>query len=759
MQTVTALGPLRRVAAVIDAVNQQIGAIVSWLLLLAILISAGNAITRKFFSLSSNAWLEVQWLLFGAVFLLCAARLVSLDKHVRVDLFYRDLGTRGKAWVDLAGHLMFMVPLCIMLLIYGVPFAAKSFLIDEQSINPGGLARWPAKMLIPIGFAVLLVQAISEIIKLVARISEMRASGESGPKGHANRLIFALVVCGLLAIGTLAYVLMPDGALKAFVVHNMAPIMFVSLILGLMTGYPIAFSLAAVGLLFALIGVGLDLFQPQFLQASADRVYGTMSNETLLAIPFFTFMGLLLEKSGLAEDLLSTIGQLFGPIRGGLAFAVIFVGALLAATTGIVAASVISMGLISLPLMLRYGYSRPTATGVIVASGTLAQIIPPSLVLIVLADQLGVSVGQMYRAALAPGLIMVLLFALYILALTLIRPKALPALPKDVWPEPGSTRSLLVLVSAALVVFWLVAQFAPIERADIARVVAAAAGMGLAVLVALANRYLNLGLLSKLAEDTVLILVPPLGLIFLVLGTILIGLATPTEGGAMGALGTLILTFATGRFSFRSLREVVIASAELSTFVLFILIGARIFSLTFYGVDGHIWVEELLGGLPGGMMGFLIFVSALIFVLGFVLDFYEIAFILLPLLIAPALGHGIDLIWFGILVAVNLQTSFLTPPFGFSLFFLRSVAPSEDYKDKVTGQTIKRISTKTIYRGAIPFIALQAMLIVIVFAFPDVLDVFKRKMVELDAAAITEELNSLDFDDGLEMDFDPPSFD
>lgn len=571
-----------------------------------------------------------------------------------------------------------------------------------------------------------------------------------------NTKLFARMVLGVAMALMLVMVFRGDAA-QAWLVHNMAPIMFVFLVGGLLTGYPIAFALAAVGLFFALIGIELGLFRSSFLQAMPDRIYGTMSNETLLAIPFFTFMGLLLERSGLAEDLLKTIGQLFGSVRGGLAYAVIFVGAILAATTGIVAASVISMGLISLPIMLRYGYAPQTAVGAIVASGTLAQIIPPSLVLIVLADQLGVSVGQMYRAALAPGLLTVFLFAAYIFVLSLIRPAAVPALPAEARLERGGVKSLVLLIAASVVVYMLVAKFAPVERGDIAMVIGIFAAILFAVSAAVLNRYLNLGILSKLAQDTILILVPPMGLIFLVLGTILIGLATPTEGGAMGAVGTLILIIATGRFRFDALREVTVQTAQLATFVLFILIGARIFSLTFYGVDGHVWIEELLLGLPGGPLGFLVFVSILIFVLGFVLDFYEIAFILLPLLIAPALGHGIDLIWFGMLVAVNLQTSFLTPPFGFSLFFLRSVAPRDPYQDPVTGQTIEGIKTGTIYRGVIPFILLQIVVIVTVISFPQILDVFKRTVVLLDDAAISEQFDQLEFDAGL--DFGVPVFD
>lgn len=347
------------------------------------------------------------------------------------------------------------------------------------------------------------------------------------------------LVTAFLVLCAAALVLFVQNStgVRAWTVHNMAPIMFVFVIAGLLTGYPIAFSLGAVGLLFGYVGIELGLFPSDFMQAMTDRVYGTMANETLLAIPFFTFMGLLLQRTGLAEDLLDTIGQLFGPVRGGLAFAVIFVGALLAATTGVVAASVISMGLISLPIMQRYAYNQQTATGVIIASGTLAQIIPPSLVLIIMADQLGVSVGQMYRAALAPGMILIGLYVLYIAAIAILRPSAAPALPPSARPADAGGRSLLVVLVLSLLAAVAVTRLAPVERGDIAMVIGIAAGVGVAMAAALANRYLGVRLISPLAQRVILVLVPPLALIFLVLGTILIGLATPTEGGAHGRGG------------------------------------------------------------------------------------------------------------------------------------------------------------------------------------------------------------------------------
>jgi len=392
----------------------------------------------------------------------------------------------------------------------------------------------------------------------------------------------------------------------AFLIANLAPLMFAALVVFLLLGYPVAFSLAANGLFFGIIAIDLGLLQPQLLQALPERVFGIMRNDTLLAIPFFTFMGLILERSGMAEDLLETIGQMFGPVRGGLAYAVVFVGALLAATTGVVAASVISMGLISLPIMLRYGYDRRLAAGVISASGTLAQIIPPSLVLIVMADQLGRSVGDMYQGAFIPGLSLAALYAVFVFVISIVKPEAAPALPPEAltlheddgragYPSLAAI-ALLAVVAAYLLTYWMPAIWA-----------AGLAGLG-AYLVAVADRLLRLRVLSRLAEQVVIVMMPPLALIFLVLGTIFVGIATPTEGGAMGASGALIMALVKRRLSWSLLRQAMNSTAKLSSFVIFILIGSSVFTLTFRGVNGDLWVESLLTSLPGGQVGFLIVV-------------------------------------------------------------------------------------------------------------------------------------------------------
>jgi TRAP-type mannitol/chloroaromatic compound transport system permease large subunit len=544
-----------------------------------------------------------------------------------------------------------------------------------------------------------------------------------------------------------------------WVVANMAPLMFASLAVFLLSGVPVAFALAACGLSFGLLGIQLGVLPPELMQALPLRLFGIASNETLLAIPFFAFMGLVLQRSGMAEDLLETVGQVFGPVRGGLALAVVLVGALLAATTGVVAASVISMGLISLPIMLRYGYNRRVACGVITASGSLAQVVPPSLVLIVMADQLGRSVGEMYAGALLPAGLTIVLYVALVMVLALLRPRWLPALPPAarVYREPGGTsghRSLLVLLAISVVAGWALLQAYPIVLRAVGRdfappadervMVALAGAVLTAFVLALLDAALRLHWLSVLARRVAFVLIPPLILIFLVLGTIFLGVATPTEGGALGATGALVLAAARRRLSLAEAAQALLATTKLACFVMFVLIGATVFSLSFQAVEGPVWVEHLFDEIPGGAMGFLIFVTVLVFVLGFFLDFFEIAFILLPLLAPIATKLGIDLIWFGVLVGINLQTSFMTPPFGFSLFYLRSVAPAQDHADVVTGQPIKRVSTGDIYLGALPFVAVQVLMMGLIIAFPAlVLGDAAGKGQAIDRPAIDQQLRDM----------------
>ncbi len=544
-----------------------------------------------------------------------------------------------------------------------------------------------------------------------------------------------------------------------FVAANFVPLMFAGLFLFLLTGFPVAFGLAATGLAFGFLGMEIGLFPPVLFQALPLRVFGIMQNDTLLAIPFFTLMGIILERSGMAEDLLETIGQVFGPVRGGLAIAVVLVGALLAATTGVVAAAVISMGLISLPIMLRYNYNRSMATGVITASGTLAQALPPSLVLIVLADQLGRSVGDMYAGALIPGLMLVGLYLVFIVFVSLLRPRWMPALPVEarIYREPSGASghvSLVALLAICAVVGYVWAQLHegivnPLvgrERAppgDEVFILSMTVASLVAVTLALLSRLFRLHLLSRLAERVTFVLIPPLILIFLVLGTIFLGLATPTEGGAMGAVGALIMAGARRRLTWRVLVQALAATSRLSVFVLFILIGSTVFAFTFNAADGHIWVEHLFDRLPGGELGFLIFVASLVFILGMFIDFFEIAFIVVPILAPVADKMGIDLIWFGVILAMTLQTSFLTPPFGFALFYLRSVAPRKDYTDRITGAAIPAVTTGQIYKGAVAFIGIQLVMVAVLIAFPNLVIGNIKRGPQLDPAALSERLDEL----------------
>jgi TRAP-type mannitol/chloroaromatic compound transport system permease large subunit len=552
----------------------------------------------------------------------------------------------------------------------------------------------------------------------------------------------------------------------SFLAQNFVPLMFAGLFVVLLTGFPVAFGLAAVGLGFGFIGMEAGLFPATLFQALPSRIFGIMQNDTLLAIPFFTFMGIILERSGMAEDLLETVGQVFGPLRGGLAIAVILVGALLAATTGVVAAAVISMGLISLPIMLRYGYSRVIATGTITASGTLAQAIPPSLVLIVLADQLGRSVGDMYSGALIPGLLLVGLYVLFIVLVALFRPAMVPPLPPEarIYTEANGAsghKSLLFLVVICAVagVAWaqvhnavltpLLERPLPAPKDEIVILSLTLASL-LGLAMAIFNRVTGMGLLSKLAERVTFVLMPPLILIFLVLGTIFLGVATPTEGGAMGALGALILAIGKGRMDKPLLKQALENTAKLASFVLFILIGSTVFSFTFNAADGHFWVEALFKGIPGGAWGFLIVVNILVFILGMFIDFFEIAFIVIPLLapvaekILPGLVPGMTaddaMIWFGVIIAMNLQTSFLTPPFGFALFYLRSVAAKFDYRDRVTKEVIPAVTTTEIYKGSIAFIILQLVMVAAIMVFPQLVTGGIEKVEKLNSDQVLEQL-------------------
>ncbi|MSQ44868.1 MAG: TRAP transporter large permease subunit [Nitrosomonadaceae bacterium] len=422
--------------------------------------------------------------------------------------------------------------------------------------------------------------------------------------------------------------------------------MFLSCLVLLSLGFPVAFTFGGVALIFGLYAEGLQLFQ-----LVAERMHSIMTNSTLMAVPLFIFMGLILERSGIAEKMLESMGSLFGRVRGGLAASTVLVGMVLAASTGVVGASVVTMGLIALPVMLKYNYDKRLASGVICASGTLGQIIPPSIILIILGDVLQQPVGDLYRAALIPGLLLVAFYIIYVLALASIRKDAAPAMP--------SNDALLS------VQYW--AAFKAI--------------------------------------------VPALALVLIVLGTVFAGIATPTESAAMGAVGAVVLALAGGNFRFRMLHQVAMETTKISAMVFTILAGATFFSMVFTYTGGDAAVEQMMQHLPGGKWGFIVLSMLAIFLLGFFIDFVEIAYIFVPMIAPILVTLGIDPLWFGILIAINLQTSFLTPPFGFALFYLRGVAPAE-------------VKTTDIYRGVIPFIFLQLLVLTLLVSFPGMISPF-----------------------------------
>ena len=466
--------------------------------------------------------------------------------------------------------------------------------------------------------------------------------------------------------------------------ENFAPIMFAGLVLIMLIGFPVAFSLAALGLGSGFLAIYMGWFPASFMANLPLNMFGILSNDLLLAIPFFTFMGAILEKCGLAEDMLDSMGQLFGPARGGLGYSVIIVGFILGAITGTVAGQVIAMAMISLPVMIRYGYNMRYATGVLAASGTITQLVPPSLVLIVMADQLGRSVGDMYKGAWGPSILQVLIFAGYTYMLGVFKPHHVPGVPKDArtlngWALWG--KCLRGIIPSAILIFAVLGSMGGLPGINTA-------------------------------------------------------IATPTEAGAMGVVGALVLAAMHKRLTSALIWEAMVGTMRLTAMVVFILIGARVFSMVFQGVDGAKWVEHMLSGLPGGQTGFLIAVNIFIFFLAFFLDFFEIAFIILPMLGPVADKLGIDLIWFGVLLCVNMQTSFMHPPFGFALFYLRGIADTL-FKE---GRIPKAIQSNDIYLGAIPWVAMQLILVTIVIFVPQTVTIFLDKTEVIDPDKVKIEI-------------------
>ena len=613
----------------IDTLTKKIGFITAILALLLALLIGYDALMRYFFSGGSIALQELEWHLFDILFLFGLSYALKHDKHVRVDILFTHYSIEIKAMVQIVSMLFLLIPFSLFFLNGAYEMTLQSFLQNEVSSDPGGLSyRFIIKGVLFLAFILLVLQAISEIIKAYGKL-------------ESKRVLF-LVLGGVVLFLTFSTLDL------AFWIDPLW-LMFLLTLFLLLTGFQVAFVFAGVALFFALISDELGM---NVLDMLPYRVYGIMGNITLMSVPLFILMGLILEKSKVAEDLLLSMGKLFAGIRGGLAISVVVVGAILAASTGIVGASVVMMSLIALPLMLKHKYSPELATGAIAASGTLGQIIPPSIVLIVLGDQMHLSVGDLFRAALVPGLLLIGLYILYILVYAYFNKEVAPAIHNE-------------------------------------------------------EKY------SKVVRDALKVMVAPLLLIMAVLGSIFVGIASPTESAAIGVIGALLLAFYKGRFSFELLRYSSLESVKLTSMIFMILIGATAFSLVFNELGGDVMAMEFFKDEVGDKWTFIFISMLLIFFLGFFIDFIEIAFVVVPILVPIAHAFGIDPVWFAILIALNLQASFLTPPFGFALFFLKGAAG-----DLVT--------TGQIYRGVIPFILLQLVALLIIVMFPNLIYLFGK---------------------------------
>jgi len=623
----------KEISFYLDRISKYAGYVSAFLVVVLSLLVAYDAGMRYLFSAGSIALQEIEWHIFDIIFLLGLSYALKHKKHVRVDIFYEHYSSNTKATVQILSMLLLLIPFSLLFLNDALDMTYQSYLQHEISSDPGGLTnRWLIKAMLVFSFLLLILQAVSEVLKAYHHLDNKKV------------LWFSLLVVSIL--GTLVYL-----AWFYRVAFWFEPVflMFLMALVLLLSGFQVAFVFAGVALFFALIAdeVGLGV-----LEMLPYRTYGIMGNITLMAIPLFIFMGLILEKSKMAENLLISMGQLFGAVRGGLAISVVLVGAILAASTGIVGASVVMMSLIALPLMLKHNYSPALASGSIAASGTLGQLIPPSIVLIILGDQMHLSVGDLFRAAVVPGLLLIVLYILYILLISYFN--------KDVAPSIVSNKA-----------------------------------------------YKNV------VKDALKAIVPPLLLIAAVLGSIFAGIASPTESAAIGVLGAVVLAFYNNAFSFRLISYASIETAKLTAMIFMILIGATAFSLVFNELGGGDMALEFFASDMGDKWTFIFIAMLVIFLLGFFIDFIEIAFVVVPILVPIVASFGIDPIWFAILIAMNLQASFLTPPFGFALFYLKGAAGN-------------KVSTGAIYRGVIPFILLQVLALGIIVLFPNMIYLFGK---------------------------------
>jgi len=617
----------------LDRLSKYAGLLAAVLAVVLALLVSYDALMRYLFSAGSIALQELEWHLFDALFLLGLSYALKHDKHVRVDIFFERYGSDTKALVQILSMLLLVIPFALLVIVDAYDMTLQSYLQHEVSADPGGLSgRWIIKSVLVLGFILLLVQALSEVLKAYRRLTR---------KVLLWRTLGVVVVISAMIYeawyNRMAYPIDP------------VYLMFALALAGLMAGFQVAFVFGGVALLFSLISdeVGLHV-----LEMLPYRTYGIMGNVTLMAVPLFIFMGLILEKSKMAESLLESMGQLFGSVRGGVAVSVVLVGAILAASTGIVGASVVMMSLIALPLMLRHGYSPALASGSIAASGTLGQMIPPSIVLIVLGDQMHLSVGDLFRAAVVPGLLLIVLYILYILLFAWLRPQSAPAIKSE---EPY----------------------------------------------------------GKVVASATKAIIPPLLLIGAVLGSIFAGIASPTESAAIGVLGAAALAAYNGVLDIGLIRYASVETVKLTAMIFMILIGATAFSLVFNELGGGGMALHFFTGEIGKKWMFIFIAMGVIFLLGFFIDFIEIAFVVVPILVPIVASFGIDPVWFAILIAMNLQASFLTPPFGFALFYLKGAAGD-------------KVSTAQIYRGVVPFIVLQLVALGIIVLFPELIYLFGK---------------------------------
>lgn len=617
----------------LDRISKYAGFLAAFLVVVLSLLVAYDAGMRYLFSEGSIALQEVEWHLFDVIFLLGLSYALKHDKHVRVDIFFERYSHDSKATVQILAMLLLVIPFSLIFLNDAFDMTIQSYLQHEVSPDPGGLTdRWVIKAILVFSFVLLILQALSEMLKAYHQLEN---------KKLLYRTLFVVSVFGIL-VYTGWYNRAAFWFDPVFLMFGLALVL-------LLLGFQVAFVFAGVALFFALIAdeVGLHV-----LEMLPYRTYGIMGNVTLMAIPLFIFMGLILEKSKMAEKLLLSMGKLFGQVRGGLAISVVLVGAILAASTGIVGASVVMMSLIALPLMLKHNYSPALASGSIAASGTLGQLIPPSIVLIVLGDQMHLSVGDLFKAAVVPGLLLIVLYIVYILIFAYFKKEAAPAIVSE-------------------------------------------------------EAY------GKVLKEALKAIIPPLLLIGAVLGSIFAGIASPTESAAIGVLGAFALAAYNGAFSFELVRYASIETVKLTAMIFMILIGATAFSLVFNELGGGDMALQFFAEDMGDKWTFILIAMLVIFLLGFFIDFIEIAFVVVPILVPIVASFGIDPIWFAILIAMNLQASFLTPPFGFALFYLKGAAGD-------------KVSTGAIYRGVVPFILLQVLALGIILLFPELIYLFGR---------------------------------